>query len=143
MVPWSIWNYYVRWDNETLRLLQRTESPILDPGDLVTKRKALWVFAQPLNMSYLLMLFFLLFVTGVFWYKVRIPNIAGINLNLLLMLSVPHKVARWYSEAELDGKSTNLFLKDFIVYLKNFVMDQRPIIAFERVDQLEEFSFKR
>ncbi|AWX47444.1 conjugal transfer protein [Enterococcus faecium] len=107
------------------------------------KGKALWVFAQPLNMSYLLMLFFLLFVTGVFWYKVRIPNIAGINLNLLLMLSVPHKVARWYSEAELDGKSTNLFLKDFIVYLKNFVMDQRPIIAFERVDQLEEFSFKR
>ena len=107
------------------------------------KGKALWVFAQPLNMSYLLMLFFLLFVTGVFWYKVRIPNIAGINLNLLLMLSVPHKVARWYSEAELDGKSTNLFLKDFIVYLKNFVMDQRPIIAFERVDQIEEFSFKR
>ncbi|HFD6461663.1 TcpE family conjugal transfer membrane protein [Enterococcus faecium] len=107
------------------------------------KGKALWVFAQPLNMSYLLMLFFLLFVTGVFWYKVRIPNIAGINLNLLLVLSVPHKVARWYSEAELDGKSTNLFLKDFIVYLKNFVMDQRPIIAFERVDQLEEFSFKR
>ncbi|EME7220581.1 TcpE family conjugal transfer membrane protein [Enterococcus lactis] len=107
------------------------------------KGKALWVFAQPLNMSYLLMLFFLLFVTGVFWYKVRIPNIAGINLNLLLMLSVPHKVARWYSEAELDGKSTNLFLKDFIVYLKNFVVDQRPIIAFERVDQLEEFSFKR
>ncbi|MCO5433502.1 TcpE family conjugal transfer membrane protein [Enterococcus faecium] len=107
------------------------------------KGKALWVFAQPLNMSYLLMLFFLLFVTGIFWYKVRIPNIAGINLNLLLMLSVPHKVARWYSEAELDGKSTNLFLKDFIVYLKNFVMDQRPIIAFERVDQLEEFSFKR
>ncbi|WP_373196015.1 TcpE family conjugal transfer membrane protein [Enterococcus faecium] len=107
------------------------------------KGKALWVFAQPLNMSYLLMLFFLLFVTGVFWYKVRIPNIAGINLNLLLMLSVPHKVARWYSEAELDGKSTNLFLKDFIVYLKNFVMDQSPIIAFERVDQLEEFSFKR
>ncbi|EME8112525.1 conjugal transfer protein [Enterococcus faecium] len=106
------------------------------------KGKALWVFAQPLNMSYLLMLFFLLFVTGVFWYKVRIPNIAGINLNLLLMLSVPHKVARWYSEAELDGKSTNLFLKDFIVYLKNFVVDQRPIIAFERVDQLEEFSFK-
>lgn len=107
------------------------------------KGKALWVFAQPLNMSYLLMLFFLLFVTGVFWYKVRIPNIAGINLNLLLMLSVPYKVARWYSEAELDGKSTNLFLKDFIVYLKNFVVDQRPIIAFERVDQLEEFSFKR
>lgn len=107
------------------------------------KGKALWVFAQPLNMSYLLMLFFLLFVTGVFWYKVRIPNIAGINLNLLLMLSVPHKVARWYSEAELDGKSTNLFLKDFIVYLKNFVVDQRPIVAFERVDQLEEFSFKR
>ncbi|EGP5630260.1 MAG: conjugal transfer protein [Enterococcus faecium] len=107
------------------------------------KGKALWVFAQPLNMSYLLMLFFFLFVTGVFWYKVRIPNIAGINLNLLLMLSVPHKVARWYSEAELDGKSTNLFLKDFIVYLKNFVVDQRPIIAFERVDQLEEFSFKR
>ncbi|HGH4038978.1 TPA: TcpE family conjugal transfer membrane protein [Enterococcus faecium] len=107
------------------------------------KGKALWVFAQPLNMSYLLMLFFLLFVTGAFWYKVRIPNIAGINLNLLLMLSVPHKVARWYSEAELDGKSTNLFLKDFIVYLKNFVVDQRPIIAFERVDQLEEFSFKR
>lgn len=107
------------------------------------KGKALWVFAQPLNMSYLLMLFFLLFVTGVFWYKVRIPNIAGINLNLLLMLSVPHKVARWYSEAELDGKSTNLFLKDFIVYLKNFVVDQRPIIAFKRVDQLEEFSFKR
>lgn len=107
------------------------------------KGKALWVFAQPLNMSYLLMLLFLLFVTGVFWYKVRIPNIAGINLNLLLVLSVPHKVARWYSEAELDGKSTNLFLKDFIVYLKNFVMDQRPIIAFERVDQLEEFSFKR
>ena len=29
----------MRWDNETLRLLQRTESPILDPGDLVTKRE--------------------------------------------------------------------------------------------------------
>ena len=133
----------MRWDNETLRLLQRTESPILDPGDLVTKREGAVGLRSAIEYVLSIDVILLLFVTGVFWYKVRIPNIAGINLNLLLVLSVPHKVARWYSEAELDGKSTNLFLKDFIVYLKNFVMDQRPIIAFERVDQLEEFSFKR
>lgn len=75
--------------------------------------------------------------------NVSLPTIFGIDLNLLVMLYLPNKIARWYSETELDGKSANLFLKDFFIYLLNFVFDQRPIIAFERVKELEEISFKR
>lgn len=107
------------------------------------KGKVVWVFAQPLNLSYVLMLFFWLIIIGIFWMNVSLPTIFGIDLNLLVMLYLPNKIARWYSETELDGKSANLFLKDFFIYLLNFVFDQRPIIAFERVKELEEISFKR
>lgn len=107
------------------------------------KGKVVWVFAQPLNLSYVLMLFFWLIIIGIFWMNVSLPTIFGIDLNLLMMLYLPNKIARWYSETELDGKSANLFLKDFFIYLLNFVVDQRPIIAFERVKELEEISFKR
>ncbi|EPH96782.1 hypothetical protein D920_01946 [Enterococcus faecalis 13-SD-W-01] len=107
------------------------------------KGKVVWVFAQPLNLSYVLMLFFWLIIIGIFWMNVSLPTIFGIDLNLLVMLYLPNKIARWYSETELDGKSANLFLKDFFIYLLNFVVDQRPIIAFERVKELEEISFKR
>ncbi|GKS55485.1 hypothetical protein IGJ91_002254 [Enterococcus sp. DIV0765f] len=107
------------------------------------KGKVVWVFAQPLNLSYVLMLFFWLIIIGIFWMNVSLPTIFGIDLNLLVMLYLPNKIARWYSETELDGKSANLFLKDFFIYLLNFVFDQRPIIAFERVKELEEITFKR
>ena len=72
------------------------------------KGQVVWVFAQPVSLSYLLILFLGIVLTGLFWKEVPLPQILGINLNLLIM-----------------------------------VLDSRPIVAFERVKEIEEFSFKR
>lgn len=40
-----------------------------------------------------------------FWKFVPLPLIFGINLNLMIMLYFPNKVARWYTETEFEGKT--------------------------------------
>lgn len=107
------------------------------------KGKVLWVFAQPLSLSYLLALIFGLVVFAVFWQKFPLPTFFDINFNLLLLLYFPNKMARWYAETELDGKTANVFLKDLLLYFKNYVLNQRPIIGFERVKEQTEFTFRR
>lgn len=107
------------------------------------KGKIVWVFAQPVSLPYILMLIFGVIVVAVFWKTVRLPTIFGVNLNFLLMLYLPNKLARFFSETEFDGKNAFGFIKDFLAYVKQFVLDNRPIVAFERVDEMEEFSFKR
>ncbi|CWX05268.1 conjugal transfer protein [Enterococcus faecalis] len=107
------------------------------------KGKIVWYFAQPLSLAYLVMLFLGIVLTGIFWKLVPLPLIFGINLNLMIMLYFPNKVARWYTETEFEGKPGLAFLKDGFVYVKNYVLDNRSIISFERVKEIEEFSFKR
>ena len=58
------------------------------------KGQVVWVFAQPVSLSYLLILFLGIVLTGLFWKEVPLPQILGINLNLLIMLLMPNKVAR-------------------------------------------------
>ncbi|EGO2582193.1 conjugal transfer protein [Enterococcus faecalis] len=107
------------------------------------KGKVVWVFAQPISLSYILMLILGIVLTGIFWKQVPLPSILGVNLNLLIMILLPNKVARWYTETEFDGKSGFAYVKDGCSYIKNYVLDSRPIVGFERVKELEEFSFKR
>ena len=107
------------------------------------KGKIVWYFAQPLSLAYLVMLFLGTVLTGIFWKLVPLPLIFGINLNLMIMLYFPNKVARWYTETEFEGKTGLAFLKDGFVYVKNYVLENRSIISFERVKEIEEFSFKR
>ncbi|ROX82225.1 conjugal transfer protein [Enterococcus durans] len=107
------------------------------------KGKMLWVFAQPLSLSYLITLIFCLVLFGFFWQKIPLPTIFNINFNFLCMLYFPNKIARWYAETELDGKAANVYLRDLILYLKGYVLDQRPMIGFERFKETTEFSFRR
>ncbi|EOB3445063.1 TcpE family conjugal transfer membrane protein [Enterococcus faecalis] len=107
------------------------------------KGQVVWVFAQPVSMAYLLILGIGIAITGFFWKMVPLPTFLGINLNLLIMLLLPNKVARWYTEKEFDGKSGWAYLTDAYVYIKDFVLDSRSIVAFERVKEIEEFSFRR
>ena len=107
------------------------------------KGKVVWVFAQPVSMAYVLVLGIGLAITGFFWKIVPLPNFLGINLNFLIMLLLPNQVARWYTEKEFEGKTGLAYLKDAYVYIKDFVLDSRPIVAFERVKEIEEFSFIR
>lgn len=107
------------------------------------KGKTLWMFAQLLNLAYLITLILGLMIVGFFWQKMPSPTIFNINFNFLCMLYFPNKIARWYVETELDGKTANIYVKDFLVYLNNYVIDQRPTIGFERVQETTEFSFRR
>lgn len=107
------------------------------------KGKTLWMFAQLLNLAYLITLILGLMIVGFFWQKMPLPTIFNINFNFLCMLYFPNKIARWYVETELDGKTANIYVKDFLVYLNNYVIDQRPTIGFERVQETTEFSFRR
>lgn len=59
------------------------------------------------------------------------------------MLYAPNKFARWYSETEFEGKTGAGYLKDCLFYTKDFVLDSRAIVAFKRVKEIEEFSFRR
>lgn len=73
------------------------------------KGQVVWVFAQPVSLSYLLILFLGIVLTGLIWKEVPLPQILGINLNLLIMVLVPNKVARWYSENEFEEKQALVF----------------------------------
>ncbi|MTD40266.1 conjugal transfer protein [Erwinia sp. CPCC 100877] len=107
------------------------------------KGKLVWAFSQPVSLSYFVVfiLFFILFllVGQVFTF----PIFFQINVNLIILLFVPHKIARWYVETEIDGKKGIVYLKDAFSYVREFVIDKRSIYRFERVNEIEEFQFKR
>ncbi len=107
------------------------------------KGKIVWYFAQPLSLAYLVMLFFGIVLTGIFWKLVPLPSIFGINLNLMIMLYFPNKVARWYTETEFDGKTGFNYVKDCLNYVRNYVLNKKPIIGFERKSEEEAFYFER
>ncbi|MGC6769513.1 conjugal transfer protein [Enterococcus sp. LJL51] len=107
------------------------------------KGKVIWVFSQSISLSYFLVMFagwVLFFVIGQFF---RLPVILDVDLNLMVFIYVPHRLARWYSETDIDGKSGVAYIKDFLVYVKDFVIDNREIYRFERVSEEKEFTFRR
>lgn len=107
------------------------------------KGKVLWAFSQPIGLSYFvvyLVFFGLFLLIGQFF---TFPVILGFNINLIILLFVPHKIARWYTETEIDGKKGMVYLTDAFSFIRQFVFDSRCIYRFERVKELEEFSFKR
>jgi hypothetical protein len=106
------------------------------------------------QLSYLLILFLGIVLTGLFWKEVPLPQILGINLNLLIYYlthNFSHRQNHLLKNQSLfflriPFRNTNeqlYSLKDGFVYVKNYVLDSRPIVAFERVKEIEEFSFKR
>jgi len=107
------------------------------------KGKLLWAFSQPIGLSYFIVyfLFFILFllIGQVFTF----PIFFSINVNLIILFFVPHKIARWYSETEIDGKKGMVYLMDALAYIKQFMLDGRCIYRFERVKEVKEFTFKR
>ncbi|GGC94749.1 conjugal transfer protein [Enterococcus wangshanyuanii] len=107
------------------------------------KGKLVWAFSQPVSLSYFVVfiLFFILFLSvgQVFTF----PIFFQINVNLIILFFVPHKIARWYVETEIDGKKGIVYLKDAFSYVREFVIDKRSIYRFERVNEIEEFQFKR
>lgn len=107
------------------------------------KGKVLWVFSQPIGLSYFVALISTLVGLFSLTKVVVLPVVLGIDLNLLLFLFVPHKLARWYTETEIDGKKGVAYLKDGLLFIKKYVLDSREIYRFERVDEAKEFSFKR
>lgn len=78
------------------------------------KGKTLWMFAQLLNLAYLITLILGLMIVGFFWQKMPSPTIFNINFNFLCMLYFPNKIARWYVETELDGKTAYYFWWSFL-----------------------------
>ncbi|MBX8942294.1 conjugal transfer protein [Enterococcus faecalis] len=107
------------------------------------KGKILWYFAQPLSLAYLVTLLLGIFVVYIFGKIFPLPSILGIKPNLLIMLLVPNKVARWYTETEFDGKSGIIYIKDCLSYIRHYVLNKKPIIGFERVAEEELFYFER
>ena len=107
------------------------------------KGKLLWAFSQPIGLSYFIvyLVFFILFLLlGQFY---MFPVFFDINVNFIILFFVPHKIARWYSETEIDGKKGLVYVMDVFSYIREFIVDNRCIYRFERIKELEEFSFKR
>jgi len=108
------------------------------------KGKIVWVFAQPIGLSYFIALFFCVMIAVSFLYFVyTFPVILGFNFNILFAVVLPHKLAKWYAESEIDGKNGLMYVRDFLIYFKDFVLNQKAIYRFERVPVVKEFSFKR
>ncbi|WP_206911596.1 hypothetical protein IGL98_000962 [Enterococcus sp. DIV0840] len=107
------------------------------------KGKLLWAFSQPIGLSYFLV-YFLFFVLFLMLGQVyTFPIFFDINVNLIILFFIPHKIARWYSETEIDGKKGLVYVMDVFSYIREFVIDSRCIYRFERVKEVEEFSFER
>ncbi|MBS7576969.1 MULTISPECIES: conjugal transfer protein [unclassified Enterococcus] len=109
------------------------------------KGKVIWVFSQPVSLSFFLALFAGVMVIFGLFQIITLPIILGVNLNLILLVYPPYKFARWYSETEIDGKHGLIYIKDCLIFLKKYVLDSREIYRFERVniDDGEEFTFRR
>ncbi|WP_348922168.1 conjugal transfer protein [Enterococcus rotai] len=107
------------------------------------KGKLLWAFSQPIGLSYFIvyLVFFISFLLLGQLYT--FPVFFDINVNLIILFFVPHKIARWYSETEIDGKKGLVYVMDVFSYIREFIVDNRCIYRFERVKEVEEFSFKR
>lgn len=107
------------------------------------KGKLLWAFSQPIGLSYFVVYFsfFLLFLLMGQFYT--FPIFLSINVNLIILFFVPHKIARWYSETEIDGKKGMVYIMDAFSYIRQFMFDNRYIYRFERMKETEEFRFKR
>lgn len=105
--------------------------------------KVLWVFSQPIGLSYFvtfICLFLLIFMIG---KVVTFPIFFGINVNLIVLFYLPHRLARWYAETEIDGKKGIIYLKDAVSYIREFVLDNRSMYRFERLSEEKEYRFKR
>lgn len=107
------------------------------------KGKLLWAFSQPVGLSYFIVyiVFFLLFL--LLGQVITFPVFFDINVNLIVLFFVPHKIARWYSETEIDGKKGLVYVKDMLSYIRHYVIDNRSIYRFERVKEVKEYRFKR
>lgn len=106
------------------------------------KGKLLWAFSQPIGLSYFLV-YFVFFVLFLLLGQIyTFPIFFDINVNLIILFFIPHKIARWYSETEIDGKKGLVYVLDVCSYIREFVLDNRCIYRFERVKEIKEFSFK-
>lgn len=107
------------------------------------KGKLLWAFSQPIGLAYFIVYFVFFISLLLLGQLFRFPVIFEFNVNLIILFFVPHKVARWYTETEIDGKKGLVYVFDVCSYIKEFVIDNRCIYRFERVKEIKEFSFKR
>lgn len=107
------------------------------------KGKLLWAFAQPVGLSYFVVFLILFFILLLIGQVFTFPIFFDFNINLLILFVVPHKVAKWYAETEIDGKKGVVYLKDAFSYIREFIIDSRGIYRFERVKEIGEFRFKR
>lgn len=103
------------------------------------KRKLLWTFTVPMQLSYFVVFSLVLGVMLLYLGPVlEVLNEWTHSLSLLLYIYLPTKLAKLYVEAEPQGKKMIIYLFDYVRYFFAFVLNKKAIYHDERVDTYDD-----
>ena len=108
------------------------------------KGKLIWYFSTPVQLS-----FFVVFALVLVLMFLTLSDVISFlskythSIPMLLYFFVPHRLAKFYVEYEPQGKKMHEYIWDYLVYLVEFVFDNRSISQGERVEEIEEIVFEK
>lgn len=108
------------------------------------KGKLVASFSVPIQLS-----FFVVFaITLVLMLTIFRPVVDFLYFFLrgvvyILYYYVPAKVAKWYSEYDVDGKPMLFFIRDWLRFMLDFGFNSKSIYQSERIDPVEEIEFEK
>ena len=108
------------------------------------KGTRIWYFATPMQLSFFIV-FILVFVGMLLFGGVILVPLAKMthSISLLLYWYLPYKLAKFYTEYEPHGKKMHLFLSDYLMYLRDFKLNQKAIYQEERIESIDEIVFEK
>lgn len=107
-------------------------------------RQVIWTFSVPMQLSYFVVfiLSLLLMVVPFWWFWLLLSKVT-FQCSWLLLVLIPNKLGRFYSEYEPQGKKMFMFLLDYVIFLWNFTFDKKMIYQGERQEKIDELVFEK
>ncbi|HEM3642590.1 MULTISPECIES: conjugal transfer protein [Streptococcus] len=108
------------------------------------KGTVLLSFSVPVQLSYFIV--FILVLVSMFTVLRPIMDLLYFftrGISYLLYFYVPNKLARLYSEHEIDGKSMLSYLRGVIRYMFDFGLNKKAIYQSKRVTVHRQFRFEK
>ncbi|MGT2755422.1 conjugal transfer protein [Streptococcus ovis] len=108
------------------------------------KGKLIASFSVPIQLSY-----FVVFIAVVLLLMTLFkPVIDFLHFFVkgavyVLYYFVPNRIARWYSEYDVDGKPMLYFIRDWFFYMFDFGLNKKSIYQSDRVNKIEEIQFEK
>lgn len=108
------------------------------------KGTVLMSFSVPVQLSYFIVfILVLVLMLTVFSPIMEIIYFFIRGISYLLYFFVPNKLARLYSEYEIDGKPMLAYLRGVIRYIVDFGLNKKAVYQSKRITVQRQFRFEK